>query len=141
MAAKIVFSLVLPPLVWLVYGAPHLSLAGNLALLTVISVHLYLVIWSDLVWSLFGADRFTYRMAGMGLNFTTLSITLALGAYLSYSANKQLVRVSSIAPSSWAIFGLAILATLLVPMLSSNRVSPLPKISERREFENPTTRR
>jgi len=138
--AKTISSFVLPLLVWLVYGAPNLSLAGNLALLGIITLHLYLLIWSDLVWSCFSGDRFTYRMVGMGFGSFSFAVTFSLGAYLIYSAHKSLEYVSSIPAPSWAIFVLGIFATLLIPMLSTKRVTPLPKISERGEFENPTNR-
>ena len=135
--ARIVFSLFLPPIIWLLYGAPSLVYVGNFALLLVVTAHLYVVLWQEPLFALFQGDAFTYGFVtrgitglSFGINFLTSWLTLA------WSGGK--IETLSMVPSyAWGIIGLSLLLTLVFPILTSRKVAPLPLKSERREFENP----
>ena len=57
---KFILSAVLSFAFWLLYGAPDMQMAGNLAIFGCTTLHLLFIIWNKETFSLFGGDAFTY---------------------------------------------------------------------------------
>ncbi len=136
--ARIIFSLFLPPIIWLLYGAPLVTYHGNLALLLVVTAHLYVVLWQGPLFVLFQGDAFTYGFVtrainglSFGVNFVTTWLTLAWGGW-------HIETLGKIPSYYWGIIGLSMLFTLVFPILTSRKVASLPLKSERRVYKNPS---
>jgi len=135
--ANIIYSIVLPGAIWLLYGSPDLSLAGNLVIFLVVILHLYTAIWVGTLFTWFRGDRFTYGMATLTINSLSFATTFVLGLLVLSRLGGKIESLSAISPIVWGVICLGVLATISIPMITSRHVSPLPKESERREFENP----
>ena len=135
--ANIIYSFVLPVIIWLLYGLPDLHLAGNLGVFLVVIIHLYAFIWIGSVFAWFHGDRFTYGMVALAINGVSFATTFLLGWIALFRFERKIESLSSISPIVWGVIGIGVLVTVSIPMVTSRHVAPLPKASERREFENP----
>lgn len=135
--AKIIYSLVLPGIIWLLYGSPDLRLAGNLGIFLVVVLHLYAFIWVGAIFSWFHGDKFTYGMVALTINGLSFATTFLLCGIVVFRLDRKIESLSFISPIVWGVVGIGMLVTVLIPMMTSRQVSPLPKASDRREFENP----
>jgi hypothetical protein len=143
---KILLSILLPALTWLLLGGPNLlDNSANLFIFAVVTLHLLVLIWNRQVFRIFGGDDYTYGAVNFALNLLACAYTLVVSASLFHKLKifqwiwgEALINSLSDLPK--AFIGLAclgLLATLIIPMLSSRNVSPLPRKSERREYETP----
>ena len=121
------------------FGAPNLSMTGNLIIFIVVIVHLYVVSWSDEVFKLFRGDVFTYGMVTKSVNFLSLIYTLSVAAFLFYTFNSKIEALSQLPYFAWGIMLLGLLGSLSIPMFSTCSVDPLPNRDERRSYEPPRT--
>ncbi len=135
--ARIIFSIVLPGTIWLLYGSPDLTLAGNLGIFLVVVLHLYTAIWVDALFTWFRGDRFTYGMVTLTINSLSFATTFFLGLFVFYKSGGKIESLGSISSIVWGLIWLGVLATIAIPMIASRHVAPLPNASERRDFENP----
>ncbi|MBM3273133.1 hypothetical protein FJY94_07825 [Candidatus Kaiserbacteria bacterium] len=138
MMSRLIFTLVLPPLLWLLCGWPPLNLSGNLALLGVMLAHTYVVVWQGPLFKLMRGDEFTYSAVTFGLNIMSLLVTVGttMGMFFVYGGN--IAQVNDIAKPVWGIIGVSLLLTVALPLLAGGAASALPKASDRRSYEDPT---
>ena len=135
--ANIVYSLFAPAIIWLLYGLPDLFLTGNLGLFLVVILHLYAFLWIGFLFAWFHGDTFTYGMVALTINGLSFATTFILCWIVLIRFDRKVEALSSISPFIWGVIGIGLLVTISIPMVTSRHVSPLPKVSERREFENP----
>jgi hypothetical protein len=138
MITRLVFSLVLPPLVWLICGWPSLHLAGNQALLGVLLAHTYVVIWQGPLFKALRGDDFTYGAVTLGLNIVSLLVTVVttVGMFVVYGGD--ITHVGDVPKPVWGVIGLSLLLTIALPLLAGRAAAPLPQASDRRTYEDPT---
>lgn len=138
MMTRLIFTLVLPPLLWLLCGWPSLQLPGNLALLGVMLAHVYVVVWQGPLFKLMRADDFTYGAVTLGLNIVSLlvNVVTTIGMFVVYGGN--IAQVNDVPTPVWGVIGISLLLTLALPLLAGRSASPLPKASDRRPYEDPT---
>ena len=137
-ARNLLFTIGFPFVIWLLYGTPDLSLLGNLALFAVVIVHLYLVIWSRLLFVIFSGDQFTYGFVALGVNISSFVSSLFTGFVTFHWLGKEIRTISMISPYAWGFIAVGFLVSMAIPVSSARHVSPLPKSSSRREYEDPT---
>jgi hypothetical protein len=135
--ASIIYSVLVPPLVWLFFGAPNLQHSGNIGILIMPLLHLHVVIWQRQVFHLLRGDSFTYGMVTRALNFLWLGISLVVARFTLWAFGGDVEDISRIPSYLWGACGFSLLATLTLPVLTSRDVESLPKESERRSFEDP----
>lgn len=138
MMGRLVFTISLPPLLWLLCGWPSLNLAGNLVLLGVMIAHVYVVIWQGVIFSLLRGDQFTYGGLALGVNIFSLCVTLILTIGLFNVYGGDITEVQQIPIPVWGIIGFGLLLTVVFPLLASRSENGLSNSRERREFEDPT---
>lgn len=139
--ARPVFSIVSPPLLWLLLGAPGLSLTGNQCLLGALLLHLYAVIWQDALFALCRGDGFTYRMFTRGLNLMLFVASFVSTASVIWLHGGRVVSPLDLHPVVAGIIGVSLLLSMTMPLLVSRVESPLPTPSARRAYEDPSDRR
>jgi hypothetical protein len=132
-------SIVLPILLWLLLGAPSLQMAGNLAILAVLILHLYAVIWTNVLFTLFRGDGFTYGAVARAINMLSLAYTFAITWIVLHLAHKQIADIRHISPYAWGFMSLGLLLTVGLPILTSADVQRLPTAKDRRSFLPPRT--
>ncbi len=137
-ALNIVYSFALPFTIWLLYGAPDLTLQGNLALFIVVVLHLYCVIWYRMIFAMFSGDSFAYGMVALGINISSFITTFISGFFTFLFFDKSIQTLGMISPYSWGFIALGFFVTTTIPIVSSRHVHPLPKSTSRREYEDPT---
>lgn len=135
---NILYSVFVPITIWLLYGAPDLSLTGNLLFFFVVQLHLYAVIWSDAIFKMVDGDRFTYSMLSKGINLASFTTSFVAGFLTFFYHDWEITHVTTIHPMAWGIVCVGFLVTIAVPTLTTRHVDPLPRIEERRRFEDPT---
>lgn len=133
-----IYSLFLPATIWLLYSAPDLKLAGNIAVFIVVVLHLYAVIWAGSIFRAVSGDEFTYGMLSRGINLCSFLTTFVAGLITFVVHDWSIQSVNTISPFAWGVIALGFLVTLGIPLLSTRYVRPLPKSSDRREFEDPS---
>ena len=136
--ARIVLSLILPLILWLVFGQPSLTMAGNAGLCALALVLLLSMMWHDVVARAFNSDLFTYRMISFALNAVFGVLGLLVVGVLFYAAPSGFASFGDVPGLAWAGLLVLLLLSWVVPMATSNKVSALQQKSSRREFENPT---
>lgn len=138
---KLVYSVFLPVTIWLLFGAPDIRLAGNLLLLLVVVLHLFAVIWFRSVFALFHGDAFTYGFVALGFTLSSF-VTTFITAFVTFLVfDRRIETVGMISPISWGAICVGFLVTIAVPVLTTRHVSPLPKASSRREYQDPNSSR
>lgn len=135
--SRLIYSVFLPLTIWLLYGAPSLLLMGNLAVMVVVVLHLYAVIWVRYVFKLFDGDAFTYGALAFGFNLSSLLTTFVSGFVTLYLHGRAIENVGDIPALAWGVICLGFLVTIAIPVLTTRSVGPLPKQTERREYESP----
>ena len=110
---------------------------GNLGLFAVVVLHLYAVIWVGALFAWFRGDRFTYGMATLTINSLSFATTFFLGWIVLTRFEGKIESLSSTPPIAWGVICIGLLVTISIPMVTSRHIAPLPKTSERREYENP----
>jgi hypothetical protein len=136
--AKVIYSLVLPVVVWLLLGAPSLEFSGNLAVLVVLLLHLGALIWYESLFSMVRGDTLTYGMVTQGLNILLFAVCCVGTGVTLFIADGRIVSPSDVPKFVWGGLILGLLLTISIPLLASRQVRPLPRATDRREFENPT---
>lgn len=134
---KLLLSLVLAFSCWLIYGAPELQMVGNVLVFGCTILHILIVIWNKEVFAIFRGDSFTYGMVGLGINLASLGWTIGAGLLILYTYGKEIHSLSVVPPLVWGGMCLGLIGSLLIPMLTTNSVSPLPNRDSRREYELP----
>ncbi|TSA44423.1 hypothetical protein D4R49_00170 [bacterium] len=137
-SATIVLSVALPVVVWLLFGAPDLSLSGNLALFAIVILHLYAVIYVGSIFAWFGGDRFTYTMVAVSINGVSFLTTFVMGLITVWMFDRKVQSLELVSPLVWAVICIGFLVTIAIPMVTPRIQAPLPRASERRDFENPS---
>ena len=124
---------------WFLCGGPNFfEHPTSLALYGLGLAYITCIIWTDLIFSLFNGDRYTYSAAGKGIAIVIGSPAIVIIALL--------IRVDSNIYSlpGWlnnigiGFILLGLLSILTLPIMSSNSVGALPKQTERRCYDNPT---
>ena len=136
-ASRLFYSLFLPLTIWLLYGAPSLLLTGNLVLVAVVVLHLYALIWYRYLFKFFGGNEFTYAPMALGINISSFFSTFTSGLLTFWILGKNIEDFRDISPLAWGFICTGFLVTFALPVSSTRHVAPLPKASQRREFENP----
>lgn len=136
--ARTVFSIFLPPIIWLLYGSPPLTHMGNLALFSVVMAHLYAVLWQEPVFALFRGDLFTYGFVARGMNIVSLGINLVTCWVTIWRFGGKIETVSAIPSYAWGVIGVSMLFTITIPIFTSRRAIRLPNTNDRRKFEDPS---
>lgn len=136
---KIILSCLLSLSFWLLYGAPDMRMAGNLAIFGCTVLHLLFIIWNKESFAIFGGDDFTYGMATLGINITSFIWTLVSGWVILYvyGVGGSITTIQQVPYIVWGLLTLGIIGSLLIQMLTTNHVSPLPNLDNRRQFEPP----
>ncbi|MEI7785117.1 MAG: hypothetical protein WCK08_12085 [Betaproteobacteria bacterium] len=143
---KILLSLVLPALAWLLLGGPDLlNNSAKLFVFSVVALHLLAVIWNRLIFKIFGGDVYTYGAVNFALNVIACAYTLVISASLFHKlavfqwiwGEAVISKLSDLPKAFIGLSCLGLLFTLLIPMLTSRSVSPLPQKSDRRDYETP----
>ncbi|MBI3375495.1 MAG: hypothetical protein HY017_27580 [Betaproteobacteria bacterium] len=136
--ARIVFSLTLPLVLWLAFGQPSIAMAGNAGLFGLALVLLFGMLWHDSVARAFNSDQFTYGIVSLALNAVFGVLGLVVVGWLFYVAPTGFASMGDVPGLAWAALLVLLLMSWLVPMMTNNKVSELPRKSSRREFANPT---
>lgn len=136
--ARILNSLFLPAVIWLLLGAPSLSVSGNLVLFSFVTLHLLVVIWNDSIFRLFGGDAFTYGMYSMAVNIVSFAFTFAVALGVMLISGRELGSANDVPAFAWGLMVLGVLGTVFLPLLVSHKVDPLPKPADAREYQDPT---
>ena len=136
--SRLIFTLLLPPLIWLLCGWPSLQLQGNLALLGVMLAHIYVVIWQGPIFKLMRGDAFTYGAVTLSLNIISLIVTMAMTIGMFVLSKGGVAQVNDVPTPVWGLVGISLLLTVSLPVLAGRAATPLPKASERRVYEDPT---
>lgn len=136
---KLLLSVLLPVLFWLVSGGPALELPDVLVLEGAAVLFLWNAIWQPVLSRALTADRYTY--APVFSTVTAMVTIIALGLVWRMLLATKLVAGSgsffSIGPYSLGALLLLFLLTWVLPVLTIRRQDPLPASTERRELELP----
>ncbi len=134
---KLILSVVLSFSFWLIYGSPDLQMPGNVLIVGCTVLHLLIVIWNKEVFRVFRGDEFTYGMVGVGVNLASFGWTLGAGILVLYSYGKQINSLGMVPSFVWGGLCLGLIGSLLIPMLSTSKISQLPNRESRRDYELP----
>jgi hypothetical protein len=136
---KLILSFVLSFGFWLLYGAPDMQIAGNLAIFGCTVLHLLFIIWNKETFALFGADAFTYAMLTLGINMSSFIWTLVGGWLIlyRYGDSGSISYIHQVPYFVWGFLSLGLIGSLLIQMLTTNHLSPLPNRDDRRQYEPP----
>jgi hypothetical protein len=135
--ANILYSLILPPLIWLLFGAPSLLHASTLGILALPLLHLWLVIWQGQVFRLLKGDRFTYGSVSRAINILAVAFSLVIARLALFTYGAASDSLSSVPAYFWGAWMLALVVSLSLPILASRQLEPLASDADRRSFENP----
>lgn len=137
MLPKTIQSLVLPPVLWLLLGAPAPNRAGSLALCGILLLHLYSVVWLPQLFRLLRGDRFTYGLIGAALNMFSFAVSYVVVWVVFHLLGGALQEISEVASYVWGFLLMNLLGTVTIPLLSHRPVAPLPTRHERRTYAPP----
>jgi len=100
---------------------------------------LLFIIWNKETFSLFGGDAFTYGMATLGINLSSFTWTLVSGWIILYvyGVGGSIASIQQVPYFVWGLLTLGLIGSLVIQMLTTNHVSPLPNRDDRRQFEPP----
>jgi len=135
--AKLAYAALLVPILWLLLGIPDLGHRGNLVVFSVVVLHLFAIVWTDEFFKLFKGDAYTYGGYTLGANLVSFAVNFVTAWIVLRLHGGDIVGVGMVSPYAWGLMALSALSTIAMPLLTPGVVSPLPKASERREFENP----
>jgi len=124
-------------IIWLMFRAPISFTLESALLLLAALASCNMVIWSDLLFDVFGGDNYTYGLVAKAVSFIGFLVTLAAALRGYY-----LIRVASdtygiVSPFNWVVVVLGLFVPLWLPIASRWNVAPLPQKNIRRKFEDP----
>ena len=134
---KLFLSAILGLIIWLFLGGPSVKDAGSLIITLIVVSHLYVVIWSGPIFRAFKGDEFTYGMVTLGINILSLLYTLIATAVLFKIYGNQINDLNTVPKFVWGFMLLGVVFSVLIPMLTTSDVRPLPKKESRRDYEPP----
>ncbi len=134
---KLFLSAILGLIIWLFLGGPSVKDAGSLIITLIVISHLYVVIWSGPIFRAFKGDEFTYGMVTLGINILSLLYTLIATAVLFKIYGNQINDLNTVPKFVWGFMLLGVVFSVLIPMLTTSDVRPLPKKESRRDYEPP----
>lgn len=137
MMLRVIQSLLLPPILWLLLGAPPLNWAGNAALCVFLLLHYYGVVWLQELFRLLRGDRFTYGMVATGLNMLSFAVSFIVVWVVFHLHQREIQEISGVAPYVWGFLLLNLAGTAAIPLMSHRRPAPLPDRQERRSYVPP----
>lgn len=133
---KIFFSLIIPFIIWLVYGAAIFSDLPVFFIFTVTIVHFLFVVWNREIFEYLSGDVYTYGSVVFVINLIAFFWTLISGFVIA-SVFQILTPVQFVASNfTFAFFLLGLITSLAVPLLTNKNVKKLPKSSSQREYED-----
>lgn len=135
--SRLLFSLTIPLVIWLLFGAPSLALPGNAALLAVVVAHLYTVIWIDVLFTWLRGDVFTYGMVTRSINMLSFLTTLAIAWVAMLTLDRHAESLASVSMPAWGVMILGLLLTIALPLQTGRVVKSLPTAADRRSFHDP----
>lgn len=141
----LLFSVLVPGVLWLIFGGPDLRNTANALFFIVMVLHLYVLIWQRKVFQWLGGDYYTYGAANFAINLVSLIYTLAFSFLLFHRAvvfewifGKSYYQGIADVPKVLIGFTMAgLLVTLSLAIFTSRHLDPLPRKTERRSFETP----
>ena len=135
--ARFVVAAFATVVIWLMFGGPN-SFTTEAALLFMAALlSCYMVIWNNLIFQLFDGDGYTYGIASKSVAFIGFIMTL-IASLRGYYLTKALPIGSGIvSPFNWIAVVLGLFVPFWLPIASRRSVTPLPRKSTRREFEDP----
>jgi hypothetical protein len=135
--SRVLNTLLLPGVIWLLLGAPSLLISGNAILFAFVIAHLLVVIWNDAIFALFRGDSFTYGMYSMSVNIISFAITFLVAFLVLLFSDGLLGSAKDIPAIAWGLMVLGVLGTVFLPLLVSHNVAPLPRPADAREYHDP----
>jgi hypothetical protein len=139
--ARILNTLILPGVVWLLLGAPSLTITGNAVLFAVVVAHLLVVIWNEAIFRLFRGDAFTYGLYSLAMNLLSFAVTFAIALVVLLLHDGRLGSAGDIPAFAWGFMVLGVIGTVFLPLLASHKVSRLPQAGDARPYEGPPDER
>jgi len=134
---KLVLAILIGYVSWLLYGSPDTSLIGNLLIWGCTFFHIWIIIFNKEFFGLFGGDVFTYGMVNLGFNLTGFALHFISGLIILIRFDGKIDSIEMIPGFIWGLILIGILLSLLLPILSTRYVDPLPSRDDRRDFEPP----
>jgi hypothetical protein len=133
---KLFLSLCITAAFWLLYGAPNLEMSGNLIVFSVTVIHLLIIVWNKEIFDLLQGDSFTYGMATLGINLASFGWTLVSGFVILKIYGYKIEDYEQVPYYVWGVMLLGLIISLAIQLLSNKYVTPLPRSTDRREYEN-----
>ena len=133
---KMFFSLIIPFIIWLVYGAAKFSDTPVLFIYTVTIFHFIFVVWNREIFEYLSGDVYTYGSVVFAINLIAFFWTLISGFVIA-SVFQIFTPIQLIASNfTFAFFLLGLITSLAIPLLTNKNVKKLPKSSSQREYED-----
>lgn len=136
--ARVLNTLLLPGVIWLLLGAPSLAVTGNAVLFAVVVLHLLVVIWNEAIFGLFRGDAFTYGLYSLAVNLMSFAVTFFIALVVLLLNDGRLGSARDIPAFAWGFMVLGVLGTVFLPLLASHKVARLPRSADARAYENPS---
>lgn len=141
----IFFSVAIPAVLWFLFGGPDLRNTAHVLFFVVMVLHLYVLIWQRKIFKWLGGDYYTYGSANFAINLVSFIYTLVFSFLLFHRSTlfefvfgTSYYKSVSQVPNVLIGFALAgLLVTVSLAVFTSRHLEPLPKKSDRREFETP----
>jgi hypothetical protein len=140
MPVKLLTTVVLLAVGWLLYGGPDLSRAGTLAVFAFTALHLLLVVFNRELFRTLGSDELTYGLTMLSMNIVGFGVTFVGGLGLLYMFGPRIDKVAEVPEELWGVMILGVLLSLVLPLLSVRGAQRLPDASAMRPFEPPRSR-
>jgi len=134
---KLLLSALLSYVFWLLYGAPEMQLVGNFLIFGFTVFHLLIIIWNRQIFLIFGGDVFTYGMITLGINLGSFLWTVGGGILILNWHDGKINSIRSVPYFVWGGLTFGLIASILIQMITTKSVSPLPNRDDRRSYEAP----
>ncbi len=133
---KLFFSLIIPFIIWLIYGAAQISNLSVLFIFTVTIIHFLFIVWNREIFEYLSGDVYTYGSVVFSINLIAFLWTLISG-FIIASVFQILTPIQFVASNfAYAIFLLGLITSLAIPFLTNKNVKELPKASSQRKYED-----
>ena len=137
MMARFVIAAFATVIIWLMFRGPVSFTVESALLFLAALLGFYMVIWSDLLFDVFGGDNYTYGLVAKAVSFIGFLITL-IAALRGYYLIQVAPETSGIvSPFNWVVVVIGLFVPFWLPIASRWNVAPLPHKNIRREFEDP----